>query len=115
MLPNPLDIIWRCANNPDSVLTGEDFGRLPSAYIEKLIKLGLLRQAATATHVTCDACVEQHLEEVFQLPYSNGRTRFFISYPSNWASSRMAASIWSYWASMVMSWLNCWAQMSNRA
>ena len=83
MLPDPLDIIWRCANDPDSVLTDEDLRQLASACLEKLTELGLLRQAATATHTTCDACAEQHVEKVFQLSYSNGRIKFFISCPKN--------------------------------
>lgn len=83
MLPDPLDIIWRVADNPTAIFATEDLVAMPSEIIPRLTKLGVLRQARTATHVTCDACWDHHVEKVAPITYPNGHTRFFITCPEN--------------------------------
>lgn len=64
MSPDPLSIIWPCADIPDPVLTREEVGCLSAPVFDSLISLGLLKQADTARHVTCLDCTDQHVEEV---------------------------------------------------
>jgi len=83
MLHDPLDIIWRSADNPNPVLTAEDLAGIPPQIKVRLTELGVLRQSATATHVVCDACFEHHVEKVTASKYPDKTTRFFISCPEN--------------------------------
>ena len=80
---DPLDMVWRCADNPNPVLSLEEFETIPTKVAGHLTEMGVLRQTATATHVTCDACAEQHVEEVERIAYPDGETRFFITCPEN--------------------------------
>ncbi len=83
MSPDPLSIIWPCADIPDPVLSGEEVGCLSAPAFDCLISLGLLRQADTARHVTCLDCTNHHVEEVLPLKSPDGCTRFFIRCPEN--------------------------------
>jgi len=83
MSPDPLDLVWRCADNPSPALVLEDLEALPQSDLDRLTGLGLVKQAATATHVVCDACAEGHVEEVDQIVYPEHVTRFFITCPEN--------------------------------
>lgn len=83
MLPDPLDIIWRSADNPNPVFNAEDMAGVPPQVVTRLTELGVLRPALTATHVICDACDEHHVECVMPIKYPDGQTRFFIRCPEN--------------------------------
>ena len=83
MSPDPLSIIWPCADMPDPVLTREEVGCLSAPVFDSLISLGLLKQADTARHVTCLDCTDQHVEEVLPIISPDGCTRFFIQCPKN--------------------------------
>jgi len=83
MSPDTLDIVWRCVDNLIPVLTAEEVETVPSGNLNSLTTLGILRQAATATHVTCDACAEGHVEQVMSVKYPAGVTRFYITCPEN--------------------------------
>ena len=83
MLSDPLDIIWRSADNPNPVFVAEDLAGVPPQVVTRLTELGVLRPAATATHVICDACDEHHVECVIPIKYHGGQTRFFIRCPEN--------------------------------
>lgn len=83
MLSDPLDIIWRSADNPNLVFVAEDMAGVPPQVVMRLVELGVLRPAATATHVICDACDEHHVECVMPIKYPGGQTRFFIRCPEN--------------------------------
>jgi len=83
MLPDPLDIIWRSADNPNPVFTAEDMAGVPPQMVTRLTELGVLRPASTATHVICDACDEHHVECVMPIKYPGGQARFFIRCPVN--------------------------------
>ena len=83
MSPDPLSIIWPCADIPDPVLSGEEVGCLSAPAFDCLISLGLLRQADTARHVTCLDCTNHHVEEVLPIKSPDGCTRFFIRCPEN--------------------------------
>jgi len=83
MLPDALDIIWRSADNPNPVFADEDLAGVPPQVVAQLTDLGVLRPASTATHVTCDACVEHHVEKVAPINYPDKTTRFFIRCPEN--------------------------------
>jgi len=83
MLPDPLDIIWRSADNSQPVFTAEDLAGVPPQLVNRLTELGVLRPASTATHVICDACDEHHVECVIPIKYPGGQTRFFIRCPEN--------------------------------
>jgi hypothetical protein len=82
MLSDPLDIIWRSADNPNPVFTAEELVGGPQV-VTRLTELGVLRPASTATHVICDACDEHHVECVIPIKYPSGQTRFFIRCPEN--------------------------------
>jgi len=83
MSPDPLDIIWRSADNPNPVFMAEDLVCMPPQFVTRLAELGVLRPASTATHVICDACDEHHVECVIPIKYPGGQTRFFIRCPQN--------------------------------
>jgi hypothetical protein len=83
MLPDPLSVIWCCADNPDPVLTGDEILDLPSSVFDLLVSLGFLHQAETAKYITCNACTEQHVEEIFTVKSYDGCKRFFIRCPEN--------------------------------
>jgi len=81
MSPDPLEIIWRCADTPEPLLAADEVCALAGTVFARLVRLGLLRQGETATNVTCDACTRQHVEEVFRVTYPDETTRFFIRCP----------------------------------
>jgi len=83
MSPDPLDLIWRSSEVESSVFTSEETRVWPTGTLAALSGLGLLREASTATHVTCDACTEGHAEEVMRLSYPDGEPRFFIQCPEH--------------------------------
>lgn len=83
MSPDPLDILWRSADVPNPVLTPEDLAVVPPEVMARLTALGILREAASATHVICDNCFERHVEEVVMIKYPDGQTRFFIPCPES--------------------------------
>jgi len=83
MSPDPFDLIWRCADNPSPALVVEDMEAIPRPDLDRLIELGLVKQTATAMHVTCDACTEGHVEEVVRIMYPDQVTRFFITCPES--------------------------------
>jgi len=83
MSPDPLDLIWHCADNLSPALVLEDMEAMSHSHLDRLIDLGLVRQTVTATHVTCDACAEGHVEEVTRIVYPDQATRFFIACPEN--------------------------------
>ena len=83
MLPDPLSIIWRCADVPDPELTADEICCLAPSTFDCLVSLGLLKQTTTARHVTCLDCTEQHVEEVLSIKDPDGCTRFFIRCPEN--------------------------------
>lgn len=83
MSPDPLDLIWRCADSPSPALVLEDLEAISQSDLDRLMGLGLVKQAVTATHVVCDACAEGHVEEVDRILYPEHVTRFFITCPEN--------------------------------
>lgn len=83
MSRDPLDLLWRCADSPSPALVLEDLEAISQSELDRLMGLGLVKQAATATHVTCDACTEGHVEEVTRIVYPDQATRFFIACPEN--------------------------------
>lgn len=83
MWHDPLDIIWRAADNPHPVFAAEDLDGVPPEIRTTLTELGILRPSATATHVVCDACFEHHVEKVTPIQYPDKTTRFFIRCPEN--------------------------------
>jgi len=83
MSPDPLSIIWCCADIPDPVLASNEVDCLGQSVFDCLINLGLLKQADTAGHVTCRDCTDQHVEEVLPIKSPDGCTRFFIRCPKN--------------------------------
>lgn len=83
MSRDPLDLLWRCADNPSPVLVLEDLEAISRYDLDRLMELGLVRKSATATHVICDACAEGHVEEVDRILYPEHVTRFFITCPEN--------------------------------
>lgn len=83
MLSDPLDIVWRSADNPHPVFVAEDLAGVPPQVVTRLTELGVLRPASTATHVICDACDGHHVEGVIPIKYPGGQTRFFVRCPEN--------------------------------
>lgn len=83
MLPDSLDIIWRSADNPSPIFVAEDLACVPPQVVAPLRELGVLRPAATATHVICDACDGHHVEPITPIEYPGDQTRFFIRCPEN--------------------------------
>jgi hypothetical protein len=83
MWHDPLDIIWRAADNPRPVFAAEDLDGVPPEIRKQLTEMGILRASATATHVVCDACFEHHVEKVMPIQYPDKTTRFFIRCPEN--------------------------------
>ena len=83
MWRDPLDIIWRAADNPNPVFAAEDLDGMPPEIRARLMELNILRPSATATHVVCDACFEHHVEKVTSIKYPDKTTRFFIHCPKN--------------------------------
>ena len=83
MSRDPLDVIWRLADSPDPLLIFEDLAGMPRETMTRLLELGVLRESTTATHVVCDACCDDHLEQVVPVKYPDGKTRFFIPCPQN--------------------------------
>jgi hypothetical protein len=80
MSPDILKPIWRSMDVQSPLFTKDEVTSWPA--FESLTAIGILRQANTATHVTCDACTEGHVEEVMPVFYENN-TRFFIRCPEN--------------------------------
>jgi len=80
---DPLDIIWRAADNPRPVFAAEDLDGVPPQIRTRLTQLKILRPSATATYVVCDACFEHHVEKVTPIQYPDKTTRFFIRCPEN--------------------------------
>jgi len=83
MWRDPLDIIWRAADNPSPVFAAEDLDGMPPEIRTRLTELSILRPSVTATHVVCNACFDHHVEKVTSIKYPDRTTRFFISCPEN--------------------------------
>lgn len=83
MSPSPLDLVWQAAHVESPVFTGDDVANWPPGTAGDLKRLSLLRQADTSSHVTCDACTEEHVEQVMRISYPDGQVRFFIRCPEH--------------------------------
>ena len=83
MSPDPLSIIWPCADCPNPELTADEIRSLTPSTFDCLVSLGLLKQSTTVRHVTCLDCTDQHVEEVLPIKSPDGCTRFFIRCPEN--------------------------------
>lgn len=81
MSPDPLDLIWRSADVGSPLFAADEMSIWRPGVAQSLIELGLLHSAKTASHVTCDACGENH--RVGSITYPDGQTRFFTRCPEN--------------------------------
>jgi hypothetical protein len=77
-----LRYVWERADASDAVFSFDDVVRWPPGTAERLQDWGLLRRAAIATAVVCDACGGGHVESVILLdsPPGSGR-RAYIPCP----------------------------------
>ena len=50
MWRDPLDIVWRSADNPNPVFAAEDLDGMPSEIMARLAEMNILRPSATASH-----------------------------------------------------------------
>jgi hypothetical protein len=83
MLPDPLSIVWHCADIPEPVLAGDEIPGLTASMVDQLVSFGLLRQADSARYVTCLDCNGQHVEEIIPAKSPDGTSRFYIMCPDN--------------------------------
>jgi len=81
MSRDPFDLIWRVADSPQPTFSRDDVVALRGDKVERLTKLGVLREGKTVRHVSCDACADGHTEAVTTIKYPDGNTRFFINCP----------------------------------
>ena len=56
--------VWVRASCADPVFSHDDVHRWRQDEFERLVRIGVLREAAQARYVLCDACTEGHREEV---------------------------------------------------
>ena len=80
-MSDPLELLWTSVETDNPTFTAEDLRRWPAGTADRLIGLGLLRLTTSATHVTCPACDEGHVEEVLPRKGDDGKVRFFIRCP----------------------------------
>ncbi len=80
-MSDPLEVFWTSVKTDNPTFTVVDLRRWPAGAADRLIKLGLLRLMTSATHVTCPACDEGHVEEVMPRKGDDGKVRFFIRCP----------------------------------
>ena len=78
-----MELLLRSLDTPVPVLTAEEMGRWPPGAKEALERLGLLRQAANASHAPCPSCESRHVEEVVVCEDGDGATRFYITCPES--------------------------------
>ena len=62
--PDPLEQIWTCADAQQARFSGAEVAAWPEGHAERLTAAGVLRRDDNATTVVCDACHEEHVEEV---------------------------------------------------
>lgn len=76
-----LELFWDMAQLSDPVLAHDDLVQLPRGARDALFAAGLLTPCQTAQSVVCDACNEDHVEEVDAVTCPNGSTFMFIHCP----------------------------------
>ena len=84
MCDDDLRPLWAHLDCRQMILTADDVEEWPAGRLERLLKAGLLREAANARSVVCDACAEGHVEEVQLLESPSGSGfRGYIVCPEN--------------------------------
>jgi hypothetical protein len=79
-----LHALWTRIDARHPVFTGDDMKEWPESCLERLVGVGLLREAANARHVDCDACATGHREgvQLIESPPGSG-FRAYIVCPEN--------------------------------
>ena len=79
-MPESLTHIWSLIEVERPLLSADDLGQLGDDQQAALESLGFLVQAATAAHIVCSECHDDHIVEVNRVR-KGGKTRFFITCP----------------------------------
>lgn len=79
-MPESLTHMWSLIDVRQPLLTADDMGRLGDEQRDALESLGFLVPAATAAHIVCSECHDDHIVEVNRVRKGE-KTRFFIICP----------------------------------
>jgi excisionase family DNA binding protein len=74
-VPDALQFLAELTDSPDTVFSADEVARWPAALFNELLGQGLLVPAETATHVTCDSCCGEHVEEVIFVESPSGNEK----------------------------------------
>ncbi len=83
-MSDALPRVLQRAEIPGAVFTGDEFLRWPDPLRAHLLESGLLRSAVNAASVACDACGQDHIEEVqYIVSPAGSAARAYIPCPEN--------------------------------
>jgi len=80
-MPDPFNIVLSSFDIPEPCFSSAEVGTWPGPDVDALAKLDVLRDGGTATHISCSACGDGHVEEVQRIG-DDQRARFFIICPT---------------------------------
>ncbi|MEO2034850.1 MAG: hypothetical protein ABGZ35_22445, partial [Planctomycetaceae bacterium] len=79
-MPESLTHMWSLIEVERPLLSADDLGQLGDDHQAAMESLGFLVPAATAAHIVCSECHDDHIVEVNRVR-KGGKTRFFITCP----------------------------------
>lgn len=77
---DPLELLWPFVDAPDAAIAAHVVWGWPVGVPQKLVELGILREAEQASHVLCPEC-RQHFGEVLAVEGPEKSTRYVIECP----------------------------------
>lgn len=84
-MPEVLSKLSQLLESAGAIVTADDLAALDDEVRSMLLTLGLLKATRTATHVVCDACHDDHVEEVMRIKGRSGEVTFRMYCPeSGW-------------------------------
>ena len=78
---DPLALLWPFFDAPRPLLSHDLVVRWPVGLLERLLRIGFVAPAESASRVVCPGCYEGHVENVTVLRYPDGSQRFFVYCP----------------------------------
>lgn len=79
-MTDPLELLWPLMDSPSTMIAADLVAFWPPGLHQRLLELGVLRQAGNAERILCPEC-RNHVEEVVALPGAGGLTRYAIACP----------------------------------
>ena len=79
-MTDPLELLWPLVDSPNTMIAADLVAFWPPGLHQRLLELGMLREAGTAERILCPGCWN-HVEEVNAIPGPGGSSRYVIPCP----------------------------------